>query len=81
VREQQLVLGGREHRDDALDGLRRAGAVDRREDLVPGVGGAKRDLERVDVAQFSDEDDVRVLAQLCRSACSKLGVSCRLRAA
>ena len=63
LREEQLVLGRGEHGDDALDRLRGAGGVDGGEDLVPGVGGAERDAQRVHVAELADEDDVRVLAQ------------------
>src|SRR5437764_14580231 len=61
--EQELVLAGGEHRDDALDRLGRGGRVNGGEDLVAGVGGAQGDAEGLGVAQLADEDDVGVLAQ------------------
>jgi hypothetical protein len=61
--EQDLVLGGREHRDDALNGLRRAGSVHGGKHLVPGVRRAQRHPQRLDVAQLAHQDHVWVLSQ------------------
>src|SRR5687767_1202401 len=64
AREREAHLGllmrwiEREH---AVDRLRRVGRVQRREDEVARVGSLERGVERVDVADLADEDDVRVL--------------------
>ena len=58
-----LLLVRREHRDDAVDGLRRVEGVQRREHQVAGLGGVHRGFDRFHVAHFADQDDVRVLAQ------------------
>ena len=58
-----LLLGGREGVDDAVDRLRRALGVKRREDEVPGLGGRQREADRLEVAHLADQDDVGVLPQ------------------
>jgi hypothetical protein len=57
-----LLLGG-EDVDDAVDRLRRALGVQRREDEVPGLGRGQRGRNRLEVAHLADQDDVRVLTQ------------------
>ena len=54
---------GGERVDDAVDRLRRALGVQRREDEVAGLGGGQRGRDRLEVAHLADEDHVRVLAQ------------------
>ena len=58
-----VLLLGREDVDDAVDRLRRALGVQRREDEVPGLGGGERGRDRLEVAHLADEDHVGVLAQ------------------
>ena len=57
------LLVGREHVDHAVDRLRSALRVQRREDEVAGLGGGQRGRDRLEVAHFADEDHVGVLAQ------------------
>ena len=57
-----LLLVG-EGVDDPVDGLRRAGGVQRGQDQLPGLRRRDRQLHRLEVAHLPDEDDVRVLAQ------------------
>ena len=57
-----LLLGG-EDVDDAVDRLRRALSVQRREDEVAGLGGGQRGADRLEVAHLADEDHVGVLAE------------------
>ena len=61
--QKQPVLGRRKHGDDPLDGLGRVGAVDGREDLMPGVRGVQRNPQRLDVPQLANENDVGILTQ------------------
>ena len=58
-----VLLGGREHVDDAVDGLRRVLRVQRGEHEVAGLGGGQRGGDRLEVAHLAHEDHVRVLAQ------------------
>ncbi len=58
-----LLLVGREHVDDAVDGLRRVLGVQRGEHQVAGLGGGQRGRHRLGVAHLAHEDDVGVLAQ------------------
>ncbi len=57
-----LLLGGKGV-DDAVDRLRRALGVQRREDEVAGLGCGQRGADRLEVAHLADEDHVRVLPQ------------------
>ena len=57
------LLVRREDVDDAVDRLRRRVGVQRREGQVAGLGDPQRRLDRLQVAQLADEDDVRVLAE------------------
>ena len=54
---------GREHVDDAVEGLRRVVGVQRGEHEVTGLGQGQRDGDRVEVAHFAEEDDVGVFTQ------------------
>ena len=58
-----VLLLGREDVDDAVDRLRRALGVQRREDEVAGLGRRERGRDRLEVAHLADEDHVGVLAQ------------------
>ena len=58
-----LLLLGRELVDDAVDGARRAGRVQRAEHEVAGLGGRDRRRDRLEVAHLAEQDDVGVLAQ------------------
>ena len=58
-----LLLPGGEGVDDAVDRLRRALGVQRREDEVARLGGGQRGRDRLEVAHLADEDHVRVLAE------------------
>ena len=58
-----ILLLGREDVDDAVDRLRRALRVQRREDEVAGLGRGERRRDRLEVAHLADEDHVGVLAQ------------------
>jgi len=57
------LLLGREHLDDAVDRLGGVGGVQGAEHEVTGVGRLQRETNRLEVAHFADEDDVRVLAE------------------
>ena len=57
------LLLGREDVDDAVDRLRRALGVQRREDEVAGLGRGQRGRDRLEVAHLADEDHVGVLAE------------------
>ena len=58
-----LLLVRREDVDDAVDRLRRALRVQRREHEVAGLGRGQRGRRRLEVTQLADQDDVGVLAQ------------------
>ena len=58
-----ILLLGREDVDHAVDRLRRALGVQRREDEVAGLGGRQRGRDRLEVAHLADEDHVGVLAE------------------
>ena len=58
-----LLLVAREGIDDAVDGLRRIGRVQRREDEVAGLGRGDRGRHRLQIAHLADEDHVRILPQ------------------
>ena len=63
-REAHLgLLVRRIERQHAVDRLRRVRRVQRGEDEVAGVGRLERRVERFEISNFADEDDVRVLAQ------------------
>ena len=55
------VLVGREQVEDAVDRGRGTGGVDGAEHQVARFGGVDGRLERIDVAQLADQDDVGVL--------------------
>jgi hypothetical protein len=57
------LLVGREHVDDAVDGLGRARRVHRAEHEVTGLGGGERERDGLEVAKLADQDHVGVLAQ------------------
>ena len=57
------LLVRREDGDDAVDGLGRVERVQRREHEVAGFGREQRGLDRLEVAHFADQDDVRILPQ------------------
>src|SRR6185436_9837588 len=50
-------------REHAIDRLRRVGRVQRRENEVARVRGLQRRIERFEISNFADEDDVGVLTQ------------------
>ena len=56
-------VGLHAHVHQARQGLRRVVGVQRREHQVAGLRGLDGDLRRLEVADFADHDDVRVLAQ------------------
>ena len=58
-----VLLVGRENVDDTIDCFRRARGVQRAEDKVAGGRGGQRQLDRFQIAHFTDEKDVRVFAQ------------------
>ena len=62
-----LLLGG-EDVDDAVHRLGGAGRVQRAEDQVPGAGRGEGQFDGFQVAQFADQDDVRVFAQRAAQA-------------
>ena len=57
------LLVRREDVDDAVDRLRRRVRVQRGERQVAGLGHAQRRLDRLEVAHFTDVDDVGIFAQ------------------
>ena len=57
------LLVGREHVDDAVDGLGRGVGVQGAEGQVARLRDAQRRLDRLQVAHLADEHDVGVLAQ------------------
>ena len=58
-----LLLVRRKHGDDAVDRLGRVERVQRREHEVAGFGGEQAGFDRLEVAHFADQNDVRILAQ------------------
>jgi hypothetical protein len=58
-----FLLMRREDRNDAVDGFRRVQRVQRGEDKMAGFGGVKRRFNRLLVAHFTDQDDIRILTQ------------------
>ena len=71
----------REDVDDAVDRLGRRVGVQRGERKVTGLGDRERRLDRLQVAHFTDEDDVGVLAQrVLERGREALRVGARLRA-
>src|SRR5262245_28255102 len=58
--EDLLLLVGREHVHDAVDGLVRGVRVQRREHEVTGLGDRQRRLDGLEVAHLTNQDDVRV---------------------
>ena len=81
-REAHLgLLVRRIERQDAVDRLRRVGRVQRREDEVAGVRRLERGVERFEVADFADEDDVGILTQHAAQRLREASpCRCRLRA-
>ena len=63
-REAHLgLLVRRIERQHAIDRLRRVGRVERREDEVAGIGRLERRVERFEISNFADQDDVGILPQ------------------
>src|SRR5438105_325900 len=58
-----LLLMRRKDRDDAVDRLRRVEGVQGGEDQVARLRRQQRGFDRLEVAHFADEDDVRILSQ------------------
>ena len=58
-----VLLVGRENVDDAVDRFGRARSVQRSENKVTGGGRGQRQLDRFEIAHFTDEQDVRIFAQ------------------
>ena len=74
----RLALG-REHVDDAVEGLRRVVGVQRREHEVSGLGERQRDRDALEVAHLTDEHDVGVLTQrAAQRPVERLGVEADL---
>ena len=48
---------------NTIDRLRRVGGVQRREHQVTGLGRLERGVQRIDVSNLTDEQDVRILSQ------------------
>src|SRR4030095_1105180 len=57
------LLLGREHLDDAVDGLGRARGVEGAEHEVTGVGRLQRQADGLQISHFTDEDDVGVFTK------------------
>ena len=62
LRAHLRLLVAREDVDDTIDRLGRRVGVQRGEDEVAGLGDGERRLDRLQVAHFADEDDVRVFS-------------------
>ena len=58
-----VLLVGRKHAQDAVDGLPRIDGVKGAQDEMARFGGGKGNLHRFPVAHLADEDDLRRLAQ------------------
>ena len=66
AREREAHFGllvRRIERQHAVDRLRRVGRVQRREHEVAGVRRLERGVERFEIANLTDEDDVGILTQ------------------
>ena len=57
------LFPGREHVNDAVDGLGRRTGVQGAEHQMPGFGSGQRQADGLQVAHFADQDNVRVFAQ------------------
>jgi len=64
----RLLMGG-EDGEDAVDGLRRIGGVERREDEMPRLRGEERRVDGLVIAHLADEDDVGALRSSRHSHC------------
>src|SRR5919204_3994625 len=74
-----VLLRGREHVDDAVNGLRCVLRVQGGEHEVAGLRGGQRGGDRLEVAHLAHEDHVRVLAQGgFQAECEGLGVRAQL---
>ncbi len=58
-----VLLFGREHVDDTIDRLGRAGSMQCAEDKVTGTGRDEGQLDGFQIAQLADQDDIRVFTQ------------------
>ena len=72
------LLVRRIERQHAVDGLRRVRRVQRREHEVTGVGRLERGVERVEVADLTEQDDVRD-PDAARAAAPARSCRCRCR--
>ena len=74
----RLLVGG-EDIDDAVDGLRRVRRVQGGEHEVAGFRSGESDADGVEIAEFGNHDDVRILAQrLAQGAGEAAGVGADL---
>ena len=58
-----LLAEGREHVDDSVDGLGGVVGVERREHQVAGLGQRQCELDRLEVAHLTHEQNIGVLPQ------------------
>ena len=58
-----VLLVGRENVDDTVDRFGGARGVERAENKVTGGGRGQRELDRLQIAHFTDEKDIRIFAQ------------------
>ena len=67
-RANHVLLGRRKHIDHAIDRLGGGTGVQGAEHQMPGFGGRQRQTDRLQIAHFADQDDIRILTQ-CRAQC------------
>src|SRR3954468_15781523 len=58
-----VLLVGRENVNDTIDRLGGAGSVECSKNKVTGGGGGQGQLDRFEVAHFTDQKDIRIFAQ------------------
>src|SRR5579862_3903482 len=74
-----VLLVRRENVDDAVDGLRRVGRVERSENKMARRRGGERQLDGLQVAHFADENDIRVFTKrAAQRRGERLGVDANL---
>ena len=63
IAPDHVLLGGRKHVDDAVDGLRGGARVQGSEHEVAGLGRGQGEPNRLEVAHLAHQDDIGVLAK------------------
>ena len=66
-----VLLIGRENIDNAINRFRRARGMQRSEDEVTSCGGGQRQLNRLQITHFADQEDIRVFSQGAAERISK----------